>query len=184
MKSFEEIKNEISLLKSSMGSEFGSKYIDTSLPKNQMIVVRHLDTKKAIELLPIYKELYYALIKWIETNPIVQEYVFLPPLLEVGKDYFVRRFYVYYVSIRNYFDEEEDGYIEPPELFNKMRNAVSEKLSEVPGREGIIRQVLKKSLLEPTGKTIYEGRIMNKFIIVEPKISLEDLNKWKSLSVV
>lgn len=43
MKSFEVVKSEISLGKSSMGSEFGSKYIDTNLPRNQMIVITHLD---------------------------------------------------------------------------------------------------------------------------------------------
>jgi hypothetical protein len=183
MKSFEEFRKEISLVKSSMGSEFGSKYIDTKLPRNEMIVVRHLDTKLAIELFPIYEQLYNTITKWVDDRPKVNEYVFIPSLIEVGKDYFIRPFYVYDIAIRDYMDKDDEDYVEPPALFEEMRNSISQELNkEVSGRELIIHRILKKSLLEPTGKTIYDSRRMNKFIIVEPKISLDDLNEWKQKS--
>ena len=179
MKSFEKLRKEISIVESSMSSDFGSKYIDTNLPQNEMIVIRHLDTSLALELFPIYEELYYAIIEWIDSTPKVKEYVFMPSLVEIGKDYFIRPFYVYDIAIRDYMDKEDEDYIEPPELFEEMQNEVSNELKEESGKEGLIQRVLRKSLLEPTGKTIYD-QIINKFIIVEPKVSLEDIKEWQN----
>lgn len=80
-------------------------------------------------------------------------------------------------------DKEDEDYVESPELFEVMYNTISQELNkEICGKEAIIQRILKRSLLESTGKTIYESRRMNKFIIVEPKISLDDLNQWKSQS--
>ena len=180
MKSFEEVKSKITLIRY-IGSEFGTMYFEPDLSRNNKVIIRHLDNQLTVELLPIYVELYNAVIKWIDDNPKVEKYVFMPSLLEVGKDYFIRRFYGYDIAISDYMDKEDEDYIEPPELFEEMRNFVSQELKEVSGREGVIQQVLRKSLLEPTNKTIYEYRI-NKFIIVEPKILLTDLNEWKKLS--
>ena len=125
--------------------------------------------------------MYKAIIKWIDDKPKVKKYVLMPPLLEVGKDYFIRRFYVYDITTRDYMDKEDGDYVEPPALFEEMRNVVSQELKEMSGSESIIQRVLRKSLLEPTSKTIFDSRI-NKFIIVEPKISLTDLNEWKIIS--
>ena len=184
MKNFKELNKELTLIKSSMDSLLGTKYIDSNLPRDEMIVVSHLDSDLAIEFFPVYLSLYAAIINWINSNPIVREYVFMPELVEVGEDYMTRRFYVYYVSIRNYFadeDEDEEGYIEPPELFEKMISAVSKELDDMEGKEGVIRRILTRSLLEPTGKTIFSNRI-DKFIIVEPKLLLANLIQWKALA--
>lgn len=182
MKSFEELEQE-KTFKRYIGSEFGTMYFEPGLPRENKRITRRLDSKLTIELLPTYEELYNALIKWIEDNPKVKEYVFMPSLLEVGKDYFIRPFYVYDIAIRDYMDKEDEDYVEPPALFEEMRNAVYQELNnEASGKEGIIQRVLRKSLLEPTGKTTYDSRRMNKFIIVEPKISLVDLNEWKTIS--
>jgi hypothetical protein len=182
MKSFEELGREITLVRY-IGSEFGTMYFEPKLPREKKRITRHLDNKLTTELLPTYEELYNAIIRWIEGKSKVQEYVFMPLLLEVGKDYFIRPFYVYDIAIRDYMDKEDEDYVEPPALFEEMRNTISQELNtEVSGRELIIHRILKKSLLEPTGKTIYDSRRMNKFIIVEPKISLDDLNDWKQKS--
>lgn len=180
MNSFDEIKKQKELT-AGLISEFGKFYLEKGVSRDQLIVIKHFDNEYVLQFLPIYVELHNAIINWIDVSEKAKEYVYMPPLLEVGVDYLIRRFYVYYVSIRNYFDKEEDGYIEPPELFGEMRNAVSQELKEVSGREGVIQRILRKSLLEPTGKTIFGYRI-NKFIIVEPKISVEDLNDWKIIS--
>ena len=182
MKSFEELRNEITLIRY-LGSEFGTMYFEPKLPREKKRITRHLDNKLTVELLPAYEELYNAIIKWIDSKPKVKEYVFMPSLLEIGKDYFIRPFYAYDIAICDYMDTKDEDYVEPPALFEDMRNVVSQELNnEVSGRELIIHCILKKSLLEPTGKTIYDSRRMNKFIIVEPKISLDDLNEWKQKS--
>ena len=178
MKSFEELKKEIPIARF-IGSELGTTYIDTNLPRSEMIVIRHLDSKLTIELLSTYEELYNEIIKWIEDNSKIQQYVFMPSLIEIGKDYFIRPFYVYDIAIRDYMDKEDEDYIEPPELFKEMQNEVSNELKEESGKEGLIQRILRKSLLEPTGKTIYD-HIINKFIIVEPKVSLEDIKEWQN----
>jgi len=180
MKSFKEIGQERALVRY-IGSEFGTMYFEPKLPREEKRITRYLDGKLNTELLPIYEEFYNTIILWIDNNPNVSEYVFLPPLIEVGKDYFIRRFYVYDIAIRDYFDKEDEDYVEPPELFNSMLTVVSKELKETSGKEGVIQRVLKRSLLEPSGKTIFGYRV-NKFIIVEPKISLQDLQDWKELN--
>ena len=178
MKSFEELKSEITLVRY-IGSEFGTMYFEPNLPRGKKKIIRHLDNKLPAELLPVYEELYNSIIEWIEGKPKIEKYVFMPSLLDIGKDYIIRPFYVYDIAIRNYLDKGDEDYVQPPELFEDMKNVVSKELNDREGKEGIIHRVLRKSLLEPTGKTIYNNS-MNKFIIVEPKISLTDLNEWRS----
>lgn len=70
---------------------------------------------------------------------------------------------------------------------NKMIRAFSKEMvsqfSKVdityPDSQSIIKRILRKSLIEPRGKTFFEGRHLNKYIIVEPAISIEDIEKWK-----
>lgn len=162
-----------------MDSEFGSKYVDTNFPRNEMIVIRHLNTELAVKLFPIYEDLYTSITNWVNDNQKLRNFVSVPNLVEVGKDYFIRPFFVYDVSIRDYMDEKDEDYVAPPQLFEDMKNVISQELTKEVGREGIIQLILRKSLLEPTGKTFFSYKI-NKFIIVEPKILLADLDKWKS----
>lgn len=175
MKSFDELKKEVVLIRY-IGSEFGTMYFEPDLPRDKETIIRHLDGKLTIELLPIYVELHNSIRDWINNNPAMREFVYMPDLLEVGKDYFIRPFYVYDIAIQDYFDKEDP--IEQPILFEKMISAVSQELINAPGKESIIQRILRKSLLEPSGKTYYNYR-MNKFVIVEPKISLDDLEEWK-----
>ncbi|UKB82446.1 hypothetical protein LF887_15700 [Chryseobacterium sp. MEBOG06] len=109
----------------------------------------------------------------------------MPQLLEVGEDYIIRSFYVYLVPTRRYFDPDEP--LEPLKEYYEMIRAFSEEMinefSEEditdPDKQSIIKGILRKSLIEPRGKTFFEGRYLKKHIIVEPAISLEDIEKWK-----
>lgn len=175
MKSFEELNKQIALARY-IGSEFGTMYFIQNVPREKEAIVRHLDGKLTIELLPLYIQLYDSIKKWIDKTPKLQEYVFMPDFLEIGKDYIIRPFFAYYIATSEYNDEEEP--IEPPAQYEEMKALASKELDGSSGNEEIIRRVLRKSLLKPTGKTYFDYK-MKKFIIVEPKISLEDLAEWK-----
>ena len=107
----------------------------------------------------------------------IKELVFIPNLIEIGLDYIIRPFYSYHISLRHYYSK--DTSVIPPKRFEEMRNVVSKELNNSLEDENyIIHEIIRKSLLESTTKTIFEISI-NKFIIVEPKISLKDLYQWK-----
>ncbi|MCC6371098.1 MAG: hypothetical protein IT236_08850 [Bacteroidia bacterium] len=176
MKTFEELNKELTLIEY-LPSEFGTMYFEPDAPRDKETIIRHLDSKLTIELLPVYLNLYDAILQWIDNNARLKEHVFMPQLIEVGKDYIIRPFYVYLVSTRRYVDDEDP--IEPPDQYFDMIIVAEQELPDSPENGDIIENVLRKSLLEPSGKTYFEGDI-NKVVIVEPKISLEDLHQWKA----
>lgn len=184
MKSFEEIKKTEPLLRF-LGSKFGTMYFNDNVSDGNDIIVRHLDGELTPELLPVYVQLYEAVLEYIDEHHKIKEHVFMPQLLEVGTDYIIRPFYSYHVSTRKYFDPNEPleplkEYYEMIRIFSEeMMNEFSEEDITDPNRKSIIKRILRKSLIQPTGKTFFEGRYLNKYIIVEPAISIEDIEKWK-----
>jgi hypothetical protein len=178
MKTFEELKNKMTL-KPRAGDEceLGTMYFEPDATRDKMIIIRHLDNKLTVELLPVYVHLYHSIQQWISNNPEVNQYVFMPNLLEVGKDYFIRQYHVYGTSIRRYINHKEP--IEPPDEFEDMVRVVSRELQAVPEKEKIIARILRRSLLEPTSKTFFTSRYMKKFVIVEPKVTIADIEQWK-----
>ncbi|WP_415327957.1 hypothetical protein [Chryseobacterium sp. MMS23-Vi53] len=111
----------------------------------------------------------------------------MPQLIEVGVDYIIRPFYVYFVSTSRYFDPDEP--LEPYQEYYEMLGAFSKEMMnqfsnediDNPNKLSIIKRILRKSLIRPRGKTFFEGRDLNKYIIVEPAISIEDIEKWKTI---
>lgn len=67
MKSFKELKNEITLVRY-IGSKFGTMYFEPNVPREEESIIRHLDGDLPIDLLPVYEELYSAIIKLIEVK--------------------------------------------------------------------------------------------------------------------
>lgn len=183
MKNFEELKQKNKLIDFA-DSQFGNMYSTPSIQGEKKYMIRHLDGELTPKLLPIYIELYDAVLEYIESHQKIKEYVFMPQLIEVGADYIIRPFYVYMVSTSRYFDPDEP--LEPTKEYYEMFRAVSEEMinqfSETetidPTKNTIVKRVLRKSLLQPRGKTFLEGRYINKCIIVEPAISIEDLEEW------
>lgn len=186
MKNFEEIKKKRSLIDFA-DSKFGNMYSTLNISGEESYMIRHIGNELTPELLPIYVELYNAILQYIENHPKIKEYVFMPELIEVGMDYIIRPFYMYIVSTKRYFDPDEP--LEPPKEYYKMVNAFSEEMINQfsieditsPNRESIIKRVLRKSLMQPRGKTFIESRYINKCVIVEPSISIEDIEEWVML---
>ena len=185
MKSFEEFKTNVNLVRF-IGSNFGTMYFEPNLPNDKDYIIRHLDAELTEELLPVYVQLYNAINQWIESNSRMREYIFMPDLIEVGKDYIVRPFFIYQNDVRNYFDEDEP--VEPPKRYFEMIHAFSEEMIRVfvenegmdPTKITIIKRVLRKSVFGFSGKTIFRYKV-NKFLLVEPKISIADLEEWQSI---
>ncbi|MGG7550903.1 hypothetical protein ACQ7CX_09825 [Chryseobacterium arthrosphaerae] len=186
MKSFEEIKKTEPLTRF-LGSKSGTMYFNDNVSNGNDIIIRHLDGELTPELLPVYVQLYEAVLEYIDTHHRIKEHVFIPQLLEVGEDYIIRPFYVYLVPIRKYFSPDEP--LEPLKEYYEMIRAFSEEMIDQfweeditdPNKQSIVKRILRKSLMQPTGKTFFEGRHLNKYIIVEPAISIEDLEKWKMI---
>jgi hypothetical protein len=176
MRTFEELKKEKSI-KRFLASELGTLYFEPDAPRDMGVIVRHLDSKLTIELLPVYVHLYHSIQQWIEIHPEVNSYVFMANLIEVGEDYLILPFYEYHVSNRRYFEEGEN-YLEPEEEYEPMIEAVTKELGTASDQEGVISKVLRRSLLEPTGKTFFEDDI-DKYVIVEPKVTIADIEQWK-----
>ncbi|WP_294266629.1 hypothetical protein [uncultured Chryseobacterium sp.] len=184
MKNFEELKKDLKLIDFA-DSQFGTMYFNENISTGNDMMIRHLDGELTPELLPVYVQLYEALLQYIDEHHKIKEHVFMPQLLEVGTDYIIRPFYSYHVSTRRYFDTDEP--LEPYTEYYEMISAFSEEMTNEfsqeditdPDKQSIIKRILRKSLIQPRGKTFFEGRYLNKYIIVEPAISIEDLEKWK-----
>ncbi len=185
MKTFEEFKKNVNL-KRYIGSTLGTMYFEPDLPRDKDYIIRHLDAELTEELLPVYLQLYEAVKQWIETNSTMKEYLFMPELIEVGKDYIIRPFYVYIKSVRSYFDEDDS--IEPSQRYFEMIRDFSIEMLNVyvededvyPTKTTVIKRVLRNSLFGASGKTILDDR-NNGYIIVEPKIYVSDLEQWQRL---
>jgi hypothetical protein len=184
MKTFEERKKEL-ILKIYLDSEFGTMYYCENFKNNEMAIIRHFDREVSPEFIPLYVQLYKEVQNWINNKVDIKEHVFLPDLVEIGIDYIIRSFYSYFNGVRYYCDDEEP--IAPPIEYYGMLNTVSYELSEeyeeeeyVQYKENIIHRIIRKSLLGSTSKTFFDPGL-EKFIIVEPKISLTDLEEWKKI---
>jgi hypothetical protein len=185
MKSFEEYKKNKNL-NLFLDSKFGTMYFEPNLPRESDYIIRHLDAELTEELLPEYVDLYNAIKHWIESNAKIDEYICMSNLIEIGKDYIIRQFNVYQIDVRDYFDEDEP--IEPPKRYFEMIKVFSEEMLKYyvdyeelyATKETIIKRVLRKSIFGMSGKTVFEYKI-NKFELVEPKISIEDIEEWQKL---
>ncbi len=184
MKTIEELKKGLKLINFA-DSQFGMIYFNENISTGNDMMIRHLDGKLTPELLPVYIQLYEAILEYIDEHHKIKQHVFMPQLFEVGTDYIIRPFYSYHVSTRRYFDPDEP--LEPYAAYYEMVRAFSEEMTNEfsqeditdPDKQSIIKRILRKSLIQPRGKTFFEGRYLNKYIIVEPAISIEDLEKWK-----
>lgn len=182
MKNFEEL-NKTEVLDRMLSSEFGTLYSHLDIQGNIDKIIRFLDGELTPELLPVYVQLYNAVLEYIDDHKI-KEHVFMPQLLEVGTDYIIRPFYSYHVSTRRYFDPDEplEPYTEYYEMIRafseEMTNEFSEEDITDPDKQSIIKRILRKSLIQPRGKTFFED-YLKKYVIVEPAISIEDIKKWK-----
>lgn len=102
-------------------------------------------------------------------------------VVEVGHDYVILPYHEgrKYSTISTILDDwdEEDR----PEELKIMQDLIKKKLGKAKTeKEKIIEEIIIRSLIEPSGKTYYND-MEEKFIVCEPKITPEHLERWAEL---
>ena len=170
MQTFEEFAKTRALtkyLKSSVGTLF---YGDE---QNNRILVRNFSSAGECA---VYVEILLAIKEWLEKTPDVRVVVELLFPFDIGTD-FVAREHRIYTSTEELLDEEADVEL-PAEFFIQQKKIESAIIGGGTQRDMILKQVLRNSLLEPTGKTYFDFSA-NKFVIVDPKIRPDDITSWR-----
>ena len=180
IKTFETLKSEVEL-KRYLGSPYGTMYYPPVEPTGEKTMVRHFDRDLPAELILEYVELYSMIKDWIDTNSNVKDQVFMANLVDYGKDYVIRSFYGYYISLRDYLNKAK--FIKPPLEFERMKKVVIDEFDNSLKDNVVLRRIIENTLLKPNGRTHYDS-IEEKFFIAEPKITLQDLEEWRDLKKV
>lgn len=176
MKNFEDVSKENELkpwLKTSLGELFYGK-------KNGRILVRRFPNS---ELARSYVEIWRAVHDWVRERPNVDMLAAIVLPSEIGGDFVAREHYLGKPTAE--LLDEDDGENEamkdhlPPEFFRHQVEIANALNAERGTRQAIIESVIRASLTEPRGKTFFDFT-NGKFIVVEPKISLLDIEGWSS----
>lgn len=173
------MKQELGLQKF-LASPLGTLYFVPSAPGRPRIIVRHFDGELSPAFVQPYADLIRAAQQWVERHSGLDRLVRIEQPTEVGEDFVARPHHTYSTSIDAY--EEWEDPPQPPAELTEMRDLLRAALLEpADPKEAIIHRVLARSLLEPTGKTYFhegEGR----FIVVEPKLTSDDVQRWAAQS--
>ncbi|MBD2767336.1 hypothetical protein IC235_05465 [Hymenobacter sp. BT664] len=179
MRKFADIQGEIGLQKF-LDSPLGTLYFVPAAPGAPRVMVRHFDTDIPTTLVKPFADLVQAAQQWIGYHSELVRLVKVEQPIEVGRDFVARPHHTYYTSIRAYVEWEDPP--EPPDELEQMRSSLRAVLGKsVEPRDIIIETVLARSLLEPTGKTFFDES-EGQFIVVEPKLTREDVARWAALS--
>jgi hypothetical protein len=178
MRKFSDIRRALAL-EEYLWSPLGTLYFNPGAKRASRLIVRHFDRELPVALVGPFVDFIQEAQSWIEQHPSLETLVRVEQPVEVGGDFIARKHHAYHTDISHYTGGE-DAPEAPPELA-QMREAfrTSMKGDKNP-RESLIAKVLTRSLLEANGKTYFnddEGR----FIVVEPKPTLEDIQHWARL---
>jgi hypothetical protein len=179
MRNFSDLQNEPRLEKF-LDSPFGTLYTISDASGIPKVMVRRFDSDLPAKLVKPFTELVQATQQWLEIHPELGRLVKVEQPIERGSDFVSRPYHIYYTSTDAYVDWEDSP--EPPIELEQMRNAFLKAIGKSVGpRDALIEMVLTRSLLEPTGKTYFNESI-GQFIVVEPKLTREDVERWAALS--
>jgi len=159
-------------------SSRGYLYIYGSTLKD-MMMIRHFNGELKPKYTQVFAEIVEMINQWVTSHKLLHEYVEVELVREVGEDFIILPFRKNYSSL-GAIEQWDDDLI--PEELEIMRNILRSEIGN-PGneKEKIIEEILVRSLLEPSGKT-YHNDLINKFVIIEPRITQEHLEKWSKIS--
>jgi hypothetical protein len=181
MRDFNEVRSALGLRKF-LDSTMGTLYFSPAAQGADRVLVRHFDSAASSDLTAVYADLIQAVADWVDAAPDVARYVRVERPLEVGSDFIMRPYPIYYVSTDAY-DYSDEAPQPPPELYEmrkSVRAAVTGKVTGLnPDENAVIGRVVGASLLEPTGRT-YFNEADDLFVVVEPKIDAADVLDWAS----
>lgn len=179
MRSFSDIRDQPSV-KEFLRSPLGTLYMrldESGLPRE---MIRHFDSDLEPKLVRPFVEIIRNFKDWVESHPKLLFLVKVEQPSEVGHDFITRAFHVYFSSTRTYMERENPP--KAPAELTQMQDLIRAEIGKPKEtREAILEKVIIKSLLEPTGKTLFD-ETSHQFVVVEPKINREDLERWLSLA--
>jgi len=179
MREFADIQRELGLQKF-LDSPLGTLYFVPFAPNAPRVIVRHFDRELPSRLVIPFADLLREAQHWIERDPTLVRLVSIEQPLEVGRDFIARKHHTYQTATDSYVEWEDPP--EPPEELEEMRTAFQHAVgnSKDP-RDAVIETVLARSILEATGKTYFD-ETASRFVVVEPKVTRDDLERWSNLS--
>jgi hypothetical protein len=178
MRTFENISKELGL-KKFVFSETGTLYFVPAGEGTPRVIVRYFNGTIPAADVMAFARLILALGKWVELRPELARFVRIEQPIEVGYDFIARPHHTYYNSIYSYSQQEDPP--EPPEELEEMQAIFRRMIGKTSDpAERIIEEILSRSLLEPTSKTYFSDE-EGKFIVVDPKITREDLERWLAI---
>lgn len=176
MRTFKEIE-ENSQLRRYLRSKRGWLFVQKN--STQDMLIRHFNGELESRFTTTFAEIVEEVSRWVNGYKELERYVQVESVVEIGEDFIILPYHRNYSSLSNMESWDEDDI---PEELERMRNILKAGLEKIKGeREEIIKEVLIRSLLESSSKTWYDERI-DKFIICEPRIRPEHLERWQKLS--
>jgi len=143
------------------------------------MVIRHFNGELKPNFTQVFAEIVERINQWVMSHKLVREYVEVELVREVGEDFIILPYHKSYSTLSAIEQWDEDLIPEELEIMRKaLRSEIGNPENE---KEKILEEILVRSLLEPSGKTWFYEKI-NKFIISEPRITQEHLEKWSNLS--
>lgn len=172
MTGFVDVEQRLGL-KKYLASPLGTLYFTAS----DRIIVRRFDGALPAALRPAYTDLIAAAQKWIERHPRVAELARVRQPTETGDDYVAWPLFPYSPT-NNYYDL--DAPVEPPAEWARLFAAVGAAPPPLDPRDVIVANVVRRSLLEPNGKTYFDAGEA-RFVVVEPRFTTEDIRSWADI---
>ncbi len=176
MREFTDIQQDLSLVPF-LDSANGSLYYVPDYPDFPRLIVRRFDRDLAPGMIPTYVDILASAQRWIESNSQLAKLVRVVQPVEVGED-FIARPHCVGTSLYAFLDPDEEG--DPPEPPDELAPMQAQFLAQPPsgGREELLREVLARSILEPTHKTLYSFA-ESRFIVVDLKLTRGELVSWR-----
>lgn len=155
-------------------------YVSPSDPQEPEYLVRHFDQQLGPNDVQPFVDIIAEVGKWVDERSELSSMVRIEAPIEVGNDYIIRRFHTYTTPVYAYQEWEI-----PPRAPMELERMYS-ILANLTGnpkniKEEVTERVLTNSLVgSETGKTYFHD-YARCFIVVEPRITLEDIREWNSL---
>lgn len=179
MREFSEIERNLGLEKQGF-TVHGTLFVMPARVAAERVVVRRFDGDWPAALIPAYSTLLRASSVWLEHDGELAKVVRVEQPTEVGRDFIARR---QLLGTRLSAYLKDDDRPEAPSELGTMQARFIAKVAaagEEP-RANLVADVLRRSILEPTGYTIYSER-EDKFIILDLNVTSEELERWATLT--
>lgn len=170
---FDDVARERNL-KKFLASEIGTLYYGSNA--DGRVIVRKFSP---LEVASVYGEVVDSFSAWASKVPDFSGAILILPMQELGVDFSLRNHQIYTATAE--LRDEESAFELPDVFFQKIRAVeMALKVGGATARENILRSIMTNSVVHPSGKTYFDFSIQQ-FVIVEPKITLDDLDAWASL---